>query len=111
MTNSTMYTAITSYQIYLSMTTKDSEKAEIDAINKCKEYLENGGEENNTSWLNENGAILSKCLLYYHQLLDEEMRDAKSICDYDELERLRLERERIIKYKEYFKDYIELSHG
>ena len=71
---SVVYKALESYQAYLETGATPFERANLDAVFKCKEYLKSGGEEND-NWLFSN-MVISKAIAYYHKKLDEALREA-----------------------------------
>lgn len=76
MEKSVVYKALESYQIYLQTGATPFEKADLDAVFRCKKYLENGGEEN-AEWLLSSMVIL-KAVAHYHKRLDMDLREAKN---------------------------------
>ena len=103
MEKSVVYKALESYQLYLQLGATPFEQSKLDAVVKCKEYLENGGKEDD-DWLFSTIEI-SNAVTYYHKQLDATLREAKITNDAALIADLRVEQRIISKLNTRFDEF------
>jgi len=101
METSVIYKALEYYQLHLQIEVEAFDQSELDAVLRCKEYLENGGIQN-TEWLLSNTSILSKAVEHYHRILKNDIEDAMIVGNKEEIDRLRSERAQLLKLTNLF---------
>lgn len=101
METSVIYKALEYYQLHLQIEAEAFDQSELDAVFRCKEYLENGGDQN-TEWLLSNTSILSKAVEHYRRILKSDIEDAKIVGNKEEIDRLRNDREQLLKLANLF---------
>ena len=101
METSVIYKALEYYQLHLQIEVEAFDQSELDAVLRCKEYLENGGIQK-TEWLLSNTSILSKAVEHYRHILKSDIEDAKIVGNKEEIDRLRNDREQLLKLANLF---------
>ena len=99
-----IHEALKAYQLYLQAGGSQFEESERNAVIRCSEYLENGGEANE-NWLRENEAI-RKAVTYFYKQLDEKLEEAtaKDMKDYNLITVLRIEQRNVSKLQAQMDD-------
>lgn len=104
MEDSTIFNALLSYEWYIGAYDVKILQPDLVAIDRCKEYLNNNGEET-VEWLRSNGIVIYRALYHYHRELDIRIKESRDFGDEQAVTEARDKRTKVIKYKALLKDF------